>query len=67
MTGEICIANIGPRERSKRLRLGLVMAVAAVAWLGVSLVLDLPRAARLLVFLPAWMAGLGIFQHREKT
>lgn len=67
MSGEVCIANIGPRERAKRLRLGLLMAAVAAGWIGACALLDLPRAARLLVFFPAWMAGLGIFQHMEKT
>ncbi len=63
----VCIANIGPRERRKRLifaavslALGVVIASAlvsrgaAVGW----------RAA---LFLPLMSAALGFFQWREKT
>lgn len=67
MEPSVCIANIGPRQRRARLRFGLVMAVVTVAALAAALLLPVPRAARLLVFLPAWMAALGILQHREKT
>lgn len=67
MTGEICIANIGPRGRARRLRFGVVMAAVTIGWLMACALLDLSRSARLLVFFPAWLAALGILQHREKT
>jgi hypothetical protein len=67
MTGEVCFANIGPRGRARRLRFGMTMAAAAIGWLAACALLGLPRAARLLVFFPAWLAALGILQHREKT
>lgn len=59
--------NIGPREIRKRYALGVVSLVAA-ALLGFALIgYDAPRWARLLVFVPVWIAGLGLFQAREKT
>ena len=67
MTGEVCIANIGPRGRRMRLRNGILMALAAAGWVAAALLLHLPRPALLLVFFPAWLAGLGIFQATEKT
>lgn len=63
----VCIANIGPRQRRVRLRFGIVMAGVTVAALSAAYLLALPRTARLVAFLPAWMAALGIFQYLEKT
>ena len=64
---DICIPNIGPRERRRRLSLGiamfaLVVLVAAGLMLG-----DAPRAWRLLVLFPAWVGSIGVFQVKEKT
>lgn len=67
MTGEVCIANIGPLQRRRRLLFGVFMAVAAVVFLLASSTLEFPRGARLLVGVPVWMAALGFLQHREKT
>jgi hypothetical protein len=65
--GIVRFANIGDREIRKRQILGLVSAVAA-GLLGFVLIgYDAPRWARLGVFVPAWLAGLGVFQAREKT
>ena len=61
------IANIGAREIRKRQTLGLVSAVAAGVLGFVVIGYDAPRWARLGVFLPLWLAGLGVFQAREKT
>jgi hypothetical protein len=44
--------------------------VALVAGAGLALALvatDAPRALRLLIFFPIWLAALGLFQAREKT
>lgn len=67
MEGDFCIANLGPLEQRKRRRfgyaalgLGLVLTVVLVAT-------GTGRLARLGLFLPFWMAGLGYFQAREKT
>ncbi|HEX4914515.1 MAG TPA: hypothetical protein VFV51_11175 [Vicinamibacterales bacterium] len=60
-------ANIGNREIRLRRLMGLASAVAA-ALLGFVLVgYEAPRWWRLLIFLPLWMAGLGLLQAREKT
>ncbi len=61
------VSNIGPRERRKRRLLGIVSLTVAV---GVAFVLVSYGAARwwrLAIFVPLWMAGLGLFQAREKT
>ena len=61
------VINIGPRESRKRRVMGIV-ALVATAGLAFTLVaLHAPRALRLTVFFPAWMAALGFFQAREKT
>jgi uncharacterized protein (DUF983 family) len=61
------LANIGAREIRKRRTLGIVSAVAA-GLLGFVLIgYEAPRWARLLLFLPLWLAGLGVFQAQEKT
>lgn len=45
-----------------------VVAFGVAAMLGAALVgLGAPRASRIAVFLPLWIAGLGVFQARDKT
>lgn len=60
-------ANIGERERRKRRVMGLVALTVGVAAAFVLVASDAPRALRLVVFLPVWIAGLGLLQAREKT
>ena len=65
--GEACIANIGPRQRQRRLVGGLVagaIAAALCAWL---IVTDAPRWWRLSLVLPLFGAASGVLQYREKT
>lgn len=59
--------NIGPRERLKRLVMGIASLVASAVLIFVFIGYDAPRMARVLVFLPLWMASLGLFQAREST
>lgn len=59
--------NIGPREQTKRRLLGIVALVCGVGVAFLMVVLGAPRWSRVLVFFPLWMAGLGMFQAREKT
>ena len=61
------LRNLGPRGRRQRLVLGLVAAAAAVAGLAWVLVADPPRASRLLVAIPFFVAGLGLFQAQAST
>jgi hypothetical protein len=59
--------NIGPRGQRRRLRFGLVALGAAVV-LGVAVfALHAPRLSRAILFVPLWLAGLGVFQARDKT
>lgn len=60
-------ANIGPREQTKRRLLGIVALVCGVGLAFASVVAGAPRLTRLVVFLPVWLAGLGMFMAREKT
>lgn len=63
----VCIANIGPGERRKRLRFGIVAFGVSVA-IGALLVATGVRAVwRLSLVLPLFVAGLGYFQARDKT
>lgn len=59
--------NIGPRERLKRLIMGIVSLAASAVLVFVFVGYDAPRLVRVLVFLPLWMASLGLFQARENT
>lgn len=62
-----CVPNIGARGISQRRTTGYI-ALAAAGVLAIALLLlDAPRASRLLVFLPLIGAGLGLFQAHEKT
>lgn len=61
------IANIGPRGEQQRLRLGF-MALGAAGLLGALLFgLHAPDVWRLTLFVPLWIAGLGVFQAHDKT
>jgi hypothetical protein len=67
MTTQSCIPNIGPRERRRRLVMGVVvggLTVALAVWLVSA---GAPRVWRLLVFVPAWIAALDFLQVRAKT
>jgi hypothetical protein len=59
--------NIGPREVRKRRLMGIVALAAGGGLAFLSVALQTPRLLRLIVFFPIWIAGLGLFQAREKT
>lgn len=60
-------ANIGRREMRLRRLMGMV-SLGAAALLGFVLIgYEASRWWRLVIFLPLWMAGLGLLQAREKT
>jgi hypothetical protein len=65
--GEVCLPNISPRERLKRLIGGVipvVIAIAILAWLMSS---GADRLWRLPLFLLFVAAASGFFQWRDKT
>jgi len=65
--GEVCIANISPLERQKRLRIGVVAFMITLVLLGVLIVLDVNPMWRLLLFFMFWGAGVSYFEARDKT
>ncbi|MEJ2216835.1 MAG: hypothetical protein P8099_09485 [Gemmatimonadota bacterium] len=67
VTGNVFVPNIGPGERRKRLLVGVVGFFLGVGALALLVVLSVDRWWRLALVLPFWMAGIGFFQHRDKT
>jgi hypothetical protein len=61
------IANLGPGERRKRLRLGVVAFGVSVVIAAVLVATGVRPVWRLSLFLPLFVAGLGYFQARDKT
>lgn len=59
--------NLGAREQRKRRLLGIVSLTVAVGVAFLLVIFDAPRPARLVVFFPLWIAGLGLLQARERT
>lgn len=59
--------NLGPKETRKRLVMGVVMLAAGVGIAVVLIVSGSNRWWRLAVFFPFWMAGLGLYQAKQKT
>lgn len=64
---EVCIANISPLERQKRLRFGISQFVITLVILGIQLLLDVNPLWRLPLLLLFWAAAVGYFQARDKT
>ena len=65
--GEVCMMNIGPRERRKRMRFGVVSLGVSLLALVAMIALGAPQNARLVLFLPFLLAATGYFQARDKT
>jgi len=65
--GEVCIANISPRERQMRMRFGITQFIISLIVLGVLLAFDVNPLWRLLLILPFGGAAAGYFQARDKT
>ena len=65
--GEVCIANISPAERRKRLLSGVIPFVIAGALLVWLIAINANPLWRLPLFLPFFLAGTGFFQWRDKT
>ena len=62
-----CIPNIGPQQRRKRFIWGAAALGGSVVFAAALALAGADRRWRLLVFLPLWIAALGVFQAREKT
>jgi len=65
--GEVCIANIGPLERKKRMKFGIQQFIIALVVLGLMIFLHLNPLWRLLLLPLFWTGGIGYFQARDKT
>ena len=63
----VCIPNIGPRERRRRLVFGILALGLSAVLLTMLLVLGADRWLRLGLFGPLWGAALGVIQATEKT
>ena len=64
---QMCIANIGPKQRRQRLRFGIYTFAAALVVLGIMLVLRLEFWWRLPLFVPFVLAASGYYQARDRT
>ncbi len=64
---EVCIANIGPRQRQMRLSFGVVMFFIGVAIAAALSLTGVDRGWRLGLFVPFYLAAVGFFQAHEKT
>ena len=65
--GEVCIANISPKERQKRMRFGIVQLAITLVILVVLVVLDVNPLWRLPLFFLFSAAAAGYFQAKDKT
>jgi len=64
---EVCIANISPAERRKRMNFGIIQFVVSLAILAILILTGVDKAWRLVLFLPFAAAFSGYFQARDKT
>jgi hypothetical protein len=63
----VCIPNIGPAQRRRRLVGGLVSFGVTFALAAYLTTHDIPRAWRLLIVIPALAAALGVLQAKSQT
>lgn len=61
------IANIGPKERRKRLIFGIAVLAATVVISFLFVFYKVPPLLRLTLFIPLFVGALGFFQSRGKT
>jgi hypothetical protein len=64
---DVCIPNIGPRERRRRLIVGIAMFAIAGTVAALLVAAGAPRAWRVFVLFPAWVGSIGVFQAKEET
>jgi hypothetical protein len=62
-----CAINIGPKQRQRRLVVGIIGFVLGDAAAALIIGLHAPHVARLAVLLPFWVGAIGVFQARAKT
>ncbi|HEV8643409.1 MAG TPA: hypothetical protein VGV13_20205 [Methylomirabilota bacterium] len=61
------VANIGPRERRRRLILGVVALAVGVAAVAALIIGGAARGWIVLAVVPFWVGALGLIQARERT
>ena len=66
-TAPACVPNIGPGQRRRRVRIGVLALLAALVFAAVLLVTGAPRLVRLGLFPWLVVAAYGFFQARGKT
>jgi hypothetical protein len=66
-TRQVCIPNIGTRERRKRLVAGAVELVLGLAILAALMAFGADRGWRLVLLVVFWGAATGFFQWRDRT
>lgn len=66
-TAEVCLLNIGPKQRALRMRFGVTLFIISVAVAVALVATQVPMWWRLALFLPFLMATTGFFQARRKT
>jgi hypothetical protein len=65
--GAVCIPNISPKERRKRLRFAILQFAVSIVLLGALLVFDVNPLWRLSLFFIFSAAATSYFQARDKT
>ena len=65
--GAVCIPNISPAERQKRISFGIRQSIFTLMVLVVMIVLGLNHFWRLPLLFLFWAAGTGFFQAFDKT
>ena len=65
--GAVCIPNISPAERQKRLNFGIRQFIFTLVILAVMIVLGVNHFWRLPLLLMFWAAGASAFQAFDKT
>jgi hypothetical protein len=63
----VCVANVTPAGRRRRLALGVALLGVALAAAAVLVALGAPRPLRLALFVPYWIGALGLFQAQTHT
>ena len=67
MDASVCIANIGSRERRKRLTFGITALAASVLISFLFVFYGVRPLFRLPLFVPLFAGALGFFQARDRT
>jgi hypothetical protein len=67
MDASVCIANIGPRERRKRLMFGITALAVSIVISFLFVFYGVRPLFRLPLFVPLFAGALGFFQARDRT